>query len=493
MRTSRNLVHKTLMFKRLAKLRPYLWHPLESMYDFFSSLEIKFKLSINIAIIVVAVVLLFSALILPIQHRELEEATRETCTVLLKKLGQIVADPLLDSVLEPRRLPEIPLEVTRTMQMGIKGLEYIVVFDHSGKIVGSSDTQRFKNPMRPERLAILSQEEDISMQEDDSYYEFSYPITATKEKVKVGYAVLGFSKRVLTQPLLRMQRLILSMAVLVIVVSVWGIYFFARKIVGEIHTLANAARRVGNGDLDVYVTPRSKDELGRLAREFNNMVTHLREKLQMQKFLSKLTVEMIQERGGERVEAYEEGDRRQVTILFSDIRNFSAIAEDCEPELVVKLVNIYFDLQTRIIEANRGVVDKFNGDQIMAIFQGPRMVENAVSAAIDIQRNVSKLNRQRAGAGEITFELGIGINQGFAVMGKMGSKNRMDYTVVGDVVNIANRLCSLARSGQIITEYNFARMLNGNYNITRLDAIMVKGRSKPVEISEIVYEHERAT
>ncbi|NUO83142.1 HAMP domain-containing protein [candidate division KSB1 bacterium] len=480
------------MLKWLEKLRAYLRHPLEATNDFFSSLEIKFKLSINIAIIVIAVVLLFSALILPIQHRELEEATRETCTVLIKKLSQIVADPLLDSVLEPRRLPEIPLEVTRTMQMNIKGLEYIVIFDHNGKVVGTSDTQRFKWPMRPERLATLSHNADISMQQDEFYYEFSYPVTATKEKVIVGYACVGFSKKILTQPLVRIQRLILSMAVLVIVVSVWGIYFFARKIVGEIHALADAARKVGDGNLDVYVTPRSKDELGRLAREFNNMVTHLREKLQMQKFLSKLTVEMIQERGGDRVEPYEEGDRRQVTILFSDIRNFSAIAEDSEPELVVKLVNIYFDLQTRIIEANRGVVDKFMGDQIMAIFQGPAMVENAVSAAIDIQRSVKKLNRQRSAAGEITFDLGIGLNQGFAVMGNMGSRNRMDYTVVGDVVNIANRLCSLARSGQIITEYNFARMLNGNYNITRLDAIMVKGRSKPVEISEIVYEHERA-
>ena len=180
------------MAKGLVKLRAYVRHPLESMYDFFSGLEIKFKLSINIAIIVIAVVLLFSALILPIQHRELEEATRETCTVLLKKLGQIVADPLLDSVLDPTRLPEIPLEVTRTMQMGIKGLEYIVVFDHNGKVVGSSDAQRFKWPMRSERLASLSQLEEISVQQDDSYYEFSYPITATKEKIKVGYACLGF-------------------------------------------------------------------------------------------------------------------------------------------------------------------------------------------------------------------------------------------------------------------------------------------------------------
>lgn len=116
------------------------------------------------------------------------------------------------------------------------------------------------------------------------------------------------------------------------------------------------------------------------------------------------------------------------------------------------------------------------------------MVEEAVRAATEIQRAVKELNRQRRAGGEITFELGIGINNGLAVMGNMGSKNRMDYTVIGDVVNIANRLCNLARSGQIIAEYNIARSLNGAYVVNRLDAIVVKGRSKPVEISEISYE-----
>ncbi|MCL4708459.1 adenylate/guanylate cyclase domain-containing protein [bacterium] len=469
------------------KPQNWLQRPFKRVLQFFSGLEIKYKLSINIAIIVVMVIVFFSALILPIQHRVLDNATMETCTYLLKKLSQSIYSSLLLN-----NPAEVQLEVARTRQMGVKGLQYILIFDRTGAMIATSDTIKTKRALSPATLEALSQQETISLREDEFYYEFYYPIMARMDagggrKPLLGVGCVGFSKQILTEPIVSTQRRILAMAALVIVISVWVIYFFAQKMVDEIHALSHAAREIGNGNLDVSVQPRSSDELGQLAREFNNMIVHLREKLQMQKFLSKLTVQMIHQRGGHRVEPYA-GERRDVTILFSDIRNFSAIAEDSEPEQIVRLINIYFDLQTRIIEANGGVVDKFMGDQIMAVFQGPAMVEETVRAATEIQRAVKELNRQRRAGGEITFELGIGINNGLAVMGNMGSKNRMDYTVIGDVVNIANRLCNLARSGQIIAEYNIARSLNGAYVVNRLDAIVVKGRSKPVEISEISYE-----
>jgi len=479
----------------LEKLTRWLHRAVERASVFFSGLAIKFKLSINIAIIVVMVIVLFSALILPIQQRVLDEATRDTCTVLLRKLSQSISDPLLLSVNNPVRLAEVEVEVKQTMQMGVTGLQYIMIFDRKGKVVVSSDSGRTRRVLPAKTLAALTAREEVTLHEDRSYYEFYYPIKVKKKpaddrKVALGLVCLGFSKQVLKEPIAGTKRRILAMAALVIAISVWGIYFFARKMVDAIHALSDAARAVGSGNLDVHVEPRSKDELGQLAHEFNHMVAHLREKLQMQKFLSKLTLQMIHKRAGDKELEQYEGERRQVTILFSDIRNFSAIAEDSEPEQIVKLINVYFDLQTRIIEANGGVVDKFMGDQIMAVFQGASMVENAVRAAVEIQRAVAVLNRQRDATGEVTFELGIGINNGLAVMGNMGSKNRMDYTVIGDVVNIANRLCSLARSGQIITEYNLARHLNGAYTITHLDFLVVKGRSKPVEISEIEYERD---
>jgi adenylate cyclase len=464
--------------------------------EIFSSLEIKFKLSINIAIIVVLVIFTYSLLILPGERRVLTKATENTCAVLLKKLSQNVRAPMLESVLFPARLGEVTTEVLRTKNMNVEGLEYIFVKTRNDSLIAHSDpaeNKRGGGVLRSDEIAALLKNEKMISRENGNFLEYYYPILQRDKdqdrKIPLGYAGVGFSKNFFEEPLNKTKKLIFSYAALVIIVSVWLIYFFARKMVNQIHELSRVAREVGTGNLEVRVEPRSKDELGQLTREFNNMVTHLREKVQMQKFVSKLTVEMIQGSRGSKMEP-QEGDRRYTTIFFSDIRNFSTYAELSEPEQIIKLINIYFDVQTQIIETNGGVVDKFMGDQIMALFQGANGVENAVRAAVEIQRAVRELNKQRDATGELPLWVGIGINHGLAVIGKMGSKNRMDYTVIGDVVNIANRLCSLARAGQIVVEYSLTRRLNGHYAFTRLEPIYVRNRMKPVDICEIDYDRE---
>jgi adenylate cyclase len=463
--------------------------------EIFSSLEIKFKLSINIAIIVVLVIFTYSLLILPGERRVLTRATENTCAVLLKKLSQNVREPMLKSVITPSMLGEVTTEVLRTKNMNVDGLEYIFVKSRRDSLIAHSDSGEARSAgiLSQQEIDSLLVREQMMFRETDEFYEYYYPILQRDKdqarKIPLGYAGVGFSKTFVDEPLNKTKKLIFSYAALVVIVSVWLIYFFARKMVNQIHELSRVAREVGGGNLEVRVEPRSKDELGQLAREFNNMLTHLREKVQMQKFVSKLTVQMIQS-GGDTGVGPQEGDRRYTTIFFSDIRNFSTYAELSEPEQIIKLINIYFDIQTQLIEVNGGVVDKFMGDQIMALFQGPKGVENAVRAAVEIQRAVRELNKQRDAAGELPLWVGIGINHGLAVMGKMGSKNRMDYTVIGDVVNIANRLCSLARAGQIVVEYSLTRRLNGHYAFTRLEPIYVRNRMKPVDICEIDYDRE---
>lgn len=456
--------------------------------DLFSSLEIKYKLSINIAIIVMLVIFSFSLLILPVERQQLTKATGNTCTVLLKKLSQNLRDPMLLN-----QLWQVTDEVFRTQYINVEGFEYIFVKDRHDSLVVHTKPEQGGGLLRPEEIAGLLAKEEVIVRENEKIYEYYYPIMVKDisgdRRHPVGYACVGVSKSVFSTPINKTKKIIFTYAALVIIVAVWGIYFFAQKMVNQIDALSRAAREVGSGNLNVVVEPRSHDELGQLAHEFNNMVMHLREKVQMQKFVSKLTVQMIQNGEGSR-SVPQEDPRRFVTVFFSDIRNFSTYAELSEPEQIIKMINIYFDVQTQIIEANGGVVDKFMGDQIMALFQGPKSVENAVRAAVEIQRAVRELNKQRDAVGELPLWLGIGINHGAAVMGKTGAKNRMDYTVIGDVVNIANRLCSLARAGQIVVEHSLARGLNGHYAYTRLEPIVVKNRMKPVDICEIDYDRE---
>ena len=150
-----------------------------------------------------------------------------------------------------------------------------------------------------------------------------------------------------------------------------------------------------------------------------------------------------------------------------------------EPEEVVNLLNIYFDMQTEIVQSHGGDIDKFVGDELMAIFKGEGMADAAVNCAIAIQSGVQKLNSE-TGRG---IGIGIGINTGPMVMGAMGSKARMDFTVIGDHVNLASRLCNSAKPGGIlISEFTENILKSGNFNLTKLDPIKVKGKEKAVQV-----------
>jgi adenylate cyclase len=409
----------------------------------------------------------------------------QVCTVLVKNLARNISYDLLlgaDGVVQEA--------VHLTKASNIDGLEYVSVLDQEGRVVAHSDTSRPVTTMSDSMLAAISEAQDVVSREYGQYYEFFYPIRVTRfdrdlqRKFFVGVAAVVFSKEALRAPIRRAQRWLVTAAALVAIFSTAGIYLLAKKMTVQIRQLSEGARQVGRGNLDVAVRASSKDELGQLATEFNNMVAELREKFHMQKFVSKLTVQMLRRRAGHE-DLLREGERRRVTILFSDVRGFTAVTQRLEPEKVVKLINVYFDVQTRVIERHGGIVDKFIGDQIMAIFEGEGMEANAVRAGVEIQTSLRELNDQRRLHGKVILEVGIGINQGPAVVGNMGSKNRMDYTVIGDVVNLAARLCALARPGQIIAAESVINNTDGEFRVSRSRPIRFKGLHRAIDICEI--------
>lgn len=458
------------------------------------SLRIKYKLSIIIALIIITVILSFSIPILFHQKSILEQKVEQTCKISVELLSHNVRDILLCKVTqkcEPEGL--IQEQIERLIATNLSDLKFALVVDIDNDLIIKPDSiasilQFSKNDVSE----ILTINETAKRASQD-YIEYFYPvkvkIDASGNNKTIGVVGVGFSREAIQGPIEKTITLIVSTAALVIIFSVWGIYFLAERMVTRITALNTAAREVGLGNLDVSVKPGNKDEVGQLAREFNSMIKHLREKLHMQKFVSKLTVQMIKERSGS-ILKLTEGESHLVAILFSDIRNFTSIAEKLEPEQIVRLINIYFHLQTEVIEKYGGIVDKFMGDQIMAIFPTKNMLSSAIAAAVGIQRGIRDVNSSRRQQGEVILEVGIGINHGRAVLGNMGHKLRMDYTVIGDVVNIAARLCSIAKAGQIIASLDAVRNLNGKYPTTRLQPIIVKGRSRPIDICEVDYDRD---
>lgn len=185
------------------------------------------------------------------------------------------------------------------------------------------------------------------------------------------------------------------------------------------------------------------------------------------------------------------GARRHMTVLFSDVRGFTAMSEKGSPEEVVAQINEYFSRMVQVVFDHRGTVDKFVGDMVMALFGAPLddddHAEHAVQTALAMARALGELNAGWQAQGRPTLDIGIGINTGDMVAGNIGSDTIMSYTVIGDAVNLGARLESLNKdygSRIIISEATRAR-LKGRYDIHPLGDVVVKGKSKPVAIFEV--------
>ena len=179
-----------------------------------------------------------------------------------------------------------------------------------------------------------------------------------------------------------------------------------------------------------------------------------------------------------------ENERREVTILFADIRSFTTIAEKMATEEVVSMLNQFFGAMVDIIFRNNGILDKFVGDQLMALFglipSNNNNSYDAVHAAIEMQDATKELMKDRAKEGKETFEIGIGINTGSAIVGNLGSENRIDYTAVGDSVNVAARLQQIAKGGEIIIGEETYRQIQGHFRMEKKLKLKVKNKTEPV-------------
>ncbi len=222
------------------------------------------------------------------------------------------------------------------------------------------------------------------------------------------------------------------------------------------------------------------------ARSHEELSRRVIERQALERFLSSQIVEKILASPDQ---VHLGGENQMATILFADIRGFTRLSEKMEPQKVVELLNDFFTEMTDIIFERGGTLDKYLGDGIMALFGAPIAKADdsvrAVKTAIAMQAALDRLNHEWEARGQKPLRMGIGVNTGQVTAGNIGSSKRMDYTVIGDAVNLASRLCANAAPGQIlISEWTY-RQLNGGFAAKRLDPIRVKGKETPVEVYEV--------
>jgi adenylate cyclase len=193
------------------------------------------------------------------------------------------------------------------------------------------------------------------------------------------------------------------------------------------------------------------------------------------------------------------GQSTMATVLFSDIRSFTTLTEELGPQATVSLLNEYFTIMVDCIQYEGGMLDKFIGDAVMAVFGIPISRDDnedrAVRAAMNMLRELSSYNLRRASEAKKPIHIGIGINTDTIVSGNIGSPRRMDYTVIGDGVNLASRLesaCKQYHARLLISEYTFKK-LRGTYRSREIDRVIVSGKTQPVGLYEIVDYHTDET
>lgn len=346
------------------------------------------------------------------------------------------------------------------------------------------------DPSSPIAAAMVAQAGRTggSMREidDQRWSMVSEPLLA--ERPEEGARLLAIPLEPWLAPFDRVTRALLLAGVAALALAIAVSVRLSRGLTRPVHALVDATSRVAHGDYQARVEVRSRDEMGRLAGAFNEMTQGLLLKEQYRGVLDKVVSPEIADEllKGEVVLG---GENRELTTLFADITGFTALTEGMEPQRVIALINECMERLGRVVETTGGVVDKYVGDQVMALFGAPVALENhaarAVEAALRMNDELTDLNEERTARGEPPLRVSTGIHSGIVVAGNMGSSSRLNYTVLGAGVNLAARLCTLAGPGEVLVSDETYRSVRNRVRATSLGERPLKGFSNPVQVWRI--------
>lgn len=383
-----------------------------------------------------------------------------------------------------------------------------IISRKSGMIVFDSDDMVAGKPPVPGvegRKSSLTEDVLNELKNRDTYWQVTKPkggdpyiqiVTTYRNENQEApfYVEYIFSFASLKERLSAIQTQILADLIPSMIIGIVIAILFAQLVVGPIRKLVEATVAISRGNYDIYVETDKRDEIGELMRAFNAMTGELRRKSELKKFLSASSYQKISEAregasniGGARVKA---------TVLFCDIRNFVRVCESLDAEEVTSMLNEYFSSMVEVIYRHKGEVDKFIGDAILAVFyeqdilrQPVNTALHAVYCAMEMRERLAEFNAKRIREGKAAIEIGIGINSGEIISGPIGSPDRMDFTVIGDVVNLANRIEKLSKQGRfsrIVFSNHVEEKVRGMLDYEELSREKIRGKEEDVIVYELV-------
>lgn len=455
------------------------------------TIPIWLKLCVGALLIVSVTVVSFSTFIISRQKARLFDQTVALGTVSLNYFVSNARIPLIDDDI-------LSLNTLIKEATGTEGLRYAIVTDTKGRIRAHTDVDRIGNLLKPPAPSAPP-----AARGSTSYFSFiadsgEQILDLTRKVVfqdkLLGAVHVGVSLDFIEHLVREEKRSILFMTLVVMTLGLTIAIFLGFRFSQPISQLVAATEAIGKGDYRYRVKLDRKDELGNLATAFNQMGEELfRHTLTRQSFGKYVGEEVLEMILADPQKMWLKGHKNEATILFADIRGFTAYADEREPEAVVEMLNAYFEIATRAILDYGGYVDKFIGDCVLGVFGVPVYrqdhVERAVRSALDL---MDQLRRSGVRGNSLLSSVGIGIHTGPVVSGNIGSQVKMEYTVIGDTVNLASRLSGLAAPGEVLVTEGVVDALHTMTDAQPAGIRDIKGKAAPVKTFRVTSIQQRA-
>ena len=432
---------------------------------------VAWKLGLSISLLILCGMTILGSLLLNNQLDRMRDQADTFGEAIALQLANTVREPLLadDTFLLKVQLNNL------TRSDSVHGA---ALFDRSGNLVDKAGILPLAaNPLQEQIKHWELQGEPIT----------TYYAAVDVSDTVAGYTAISLSDRPIMAARESVQGTMINATLIMSVIAIIASFLISRRLARPIHDLLAATSAMRRGDLNYRIQDRRNDEIGGLIEAYNTMAHGMLEKDQVEQVLKRFVSPSVAHNMMADLDQVQLGGRDvYATVVFADIVGFTRLSETLPPDAIADILNVYFDAITTATTFYRGTIDKYMGDCAMIVFGVPEKDDehlfHGLCCAVMIQRMVERLNEQRRAQGHTTVEFRIGINSGAMLAGNLGSRERMQYTVVGDTVNLASRLSNMAGGNEIIA----ASPLLANPNIasrvraTEYGAMRIRGKAEPV-------------
>ena len=382
--------------------------------------------------------------------------------------------------------------------MSDAGLNLFFVTDKNGIVMGHRDESLATKKQNFSGNEIVRFALQSSMASGMKYL----PVSANQKAMYAAYAKTTFGPIVFSQVeeekilvvTKELKNNIIQIVGYFLSVTLFLVFVFSMTLTSPLETLTNLIHLVSKGNFDVNASGQVKtffkDEVKELATAFDSMTEGLKERDKVKNLFNKFHGSSVTEDLMKK-DVSIGGQSKDVIVFFSDIRGFTAFSEKRKPEEVVGMLNEYFAVMVKIINANGGIVDKFIGDAIMAVWGVPKAnkkdAHNAVKACLEMRRALADLNEKRMGRKEPPIQIGMGLHAGSAISGTIGSDERMEYTIIGNTVDTGSRIESSTKAfgSDLLVSDTVLEKIGDSYLTEYAGSAEVKGRSEPLKLHKV--------